>query len=114
MRTVELNGYIDEEAWFGDEVTPESLHALLYPEGADAQEDLRIIHESPDIPGSPLAIQKDLPQELKDKVKDFLLSYDDPEYFGDEEGVEPKRFIEIADSDYDYLADLKETYNLSD
>ena len=71
MRTVELNGYIDEEAWFGDEVTPESLHALLYPEGADAQEDLRIIHESPDIPGSPLAIQKDLPQELKDKVKDL-------------------------------------------
>lgn len=47
-------------------------------------------------------------------MKDFLLSYDDPEYFGDEEGVEPKRFIEIADSDYDYLADLKETYNLSD
>ena len=24
----------------------------------------------------------------------------------------PARFIEIADSDYDYLADLKETYNL--
>ena len=46
MRTVELNGYIDEEAWFGDEVTPESLHALLYPEGADAQEDLRIILNS--------------------------------------------------------------------
>ena len=58
--------------------------------------------------------QKDLPQELKDKVKEFLLSYDDPEYFGDEEGKEPQRFVEISDSDYDYLADLKETYNLSD
>ena len=46
MREIQLNGYIDEEAWFGDEVTPESLHALLYPEGADAQEDLRIILNS--------------------------------------------------------------------
>ena len=61
-----------------------------------------------------IAIQKDLPQELKDKVKEFLLSYDAPEYFGDEEGKEPERFVEISDSDYDYLADLKETYNLSD
>lgn len=83
-------------------------------EGLVNEEDLRIIHESPDIPGSPIAIQKDLPQELKDKVKEFLLNYDDPEYFGDEEGKEPKRFVEISDSDYDYLADLKETYNLSD
>lgn len=76
--------------------------------------DLKIIHESPNIPGSPMAIKKDLPQELKDKVKDFLLSYDDPEYFGDEEGVEPKRYVEISDSDYDYLADLKAKYSLSD
>ena len=83
-------------------------------EGLVNEEDLRIIHESPDIPGSPIAIQKDLPQELKDKVKEFLLNYDDPEYFGDEEGKEPERFVEISDSDYDYLADLKETYNLSD
>ena len=35
-----LERYIDDEEWFGDEITPESLHGLLYPEGADAQEDL--------------------------------------------------------------------------
>ena len=91
-----------------------SVYENQVEEGSVNEEDLRIIHESPDIPGSPLAIQKDLPQELKDKVKEFLLSYDDPEYFGDEEGKEPQRFVEISDSDYDYLADLKETYNLSD
>ena len=91
-----------------------STYESQIEEGLVNEEDLRIIHESPDIPGSPIAIQKDLPQELKDKVKEFLLNYDDPEYFGDEEGKEPKRFVEISDSDYDYLADLKETYNLSD
>lgn len=30
MRELSLNGYIDDESWFGDEITPESLHDLLY------------------------------------------------------------------------------------
>lgn len=76
--------------------------------------DLKIIYESPNIPSDPIAIQKDLPQELKDKVLDFLLNYDDPEFFGDEEGKEPERFIKANDSDYDYLQELKEKYNLTD
>ncbi|MDO5300004.1 MAG: Clp protease ClpP [Clostridia bacterium] len=35
MREISLNGYIDEEVWYGDEITPESLHEALY--GADGQ-----------------------------------------------------------------------------
>lgn len=35
MREINLNGYIDDEVWFGDEITPESLHEALY--GADNQ-----------------------------------------------------------------------------
>lgn len=30
MRELTLNGYIDDEVWFGDEITPESLHESLY------------------------------------------------------------------------------------
>ena len=30
MREINISGYIDEEVWFGDEVTPESLHGMLY------------------------------------------------------------------------------------
>ncbi len=30
MREINLNGYIDDEVWFGDEITPESLHEVLY------------------------------------------------------------------------------------
>ena len=33
MREIHLNGYIDDEEWFGDEITPDALHALLYREG---------------------------------------------------------------------------------
>ena len=35
MREISLNGYIDEEVWFGDEITPDSLHESLY--GSDNQ-----------------------------------------------------------------------------
>lgn len=35
MREINLNGYIDDEMWFGDEITPESLHEELY--GAEDQ-----------------------------------------------------------------------------
>ena len=88
--------------------------SLILPLQNNLHSNQKIIHKSPTIPGSPIAIQKDLPQELKDKVKDFLLSYDNPEYFGDEEGKEPERFIAIEDSAYDYIRELKEKYNLSD
>lgn len=35
MRELNLNGYIDDEVWYGDEITPETLHESLY--GADNQ-----------------------------------------------------------------------------
>ena len=37
-----LNGYIDDEVWFGDEITPDALHALLYAEDKDHTEDVHI------------------------------------------------------------------------
>ena len=30
MREINLNGYIDEEVWYGDEITPALLHEALY------------------------------------------------------------------------------------
>ena len=46
MREIHLNGYIDDEEWFGDEITPEALHGMLYPEGEEAHDDLRILLNS--------------------------------------------------------------------
>ena len=42
MREIMLNGYIDDEVWFGDEITPDALHALLYAEDKDHTEDVHI------------------------------------------------------------------------
>ena len=42
MREINLNGYIDDEVWFGDEITPDSLHETLYEPGTDSSEDVHI------------------------------------------------------------------------
>lgn len=42
MREINLNGYIDDAVWFGDEITPESLHDMLYEAGCDQTEDVHI------------------------------------------------------------------------
>ena len=42
MREINLNGYIDDDVWFGDEITPEGLHSILYEPGSDPAEDVHI------------------------------------------------------------------------
>ena len=42
LREINLNGYIDDAVWFGDEITPESLHDTLYEAGIDQTEDVHI------------------------------------------------------------------------
>ena len=46
MREIFLNGYIDEDVWFGDEITPTLLNEELYCSGHDPHEDVRIILNS--------------------------------------------------------------------
>lgn len=46
MREIFLNGYIDEDVWFGDEITPGMLNDELYCSGHDPKEDIRIILNS--------------------------------------------------------------------
>lgn len=42
MREIKLNGYIDEEIWFGDEFTPETVRDALRGEKGDLQDDVHI------------------------------------------------------------------------
>lgn len=42
MREISLSGYIDDEVWFGDEITPENLHGILYEPGVDQSEEVHI------------------------------------------------------------------------
>jgi len=77
--------------------------------GRVKESDFTVIHESPRIPGSPIAIRKDIPADVKAKVKQFLLSYKEPAYFQYMFGMAPAQkpeFVEAMDSDYNYVRDL--------
>jgi phosphonate transport system substrate-binding protein len=77
--------------------------------GRAKESDIVVIHQSPRIPSSPMAIRGDLPEDLKAKVKQFLLAYKDPSYFQYMIGMSPAdkpEFVEALDSDYNYVRDL--------
>ena len=46
MRTITLNGYIDEGVWYGDEITPGALHDELYGVNNMNADDVRIVLNS--------------------------------------------------------------------
>lgn len=46
MREIFLNGYIDEDVWYGDEITPGILHDRLFAEGENHEEPVRIVLNS--------------------------------------------------------------------
>lgn len=41
MRELSLNGYIDDDMYFGDEITPGVLHDMLYEPGPNQYDDSR-------------------------------------------------------------------------
>lgn len=77
--------------------------------GRVKESDFVLIHESPRIPSSPMAIRRDIPADIKEKVKQFFLSYRDPAYFQYMLGLSAENrpaFVEALDRDYDYVRDL--------
>ncbi|WP_027416777.1 phosphate/phosphite/phosphonate ABC transporter substrate-binding protein [Aneurinibacillus terranovensis] len=76
---------------------------------------VKIIFKSPLIPGSPIAIRGDLPEDLKKKVKDFLVKYDNDKYFADFVGQkqgEKIRYAPIDDSAFKGIYDLRKKFSL--
>lgn len=77
---------------------------------------IKIIFKSPLIPSSPIAVQKDLPQDLKDKIKNFLINYHNQDYWkalGQKDG-QKWSYVAVDDAFYKYVKDLQVKYNLKD
>ena len=90
-----------------------SSYQNLVTKGLVNDDEIRIICASPLIPTDPWAIKKTLPKELKDLVKQFLLDFEDPDFFAGTRNVNDC-FLAVEDSAYDYLRDLRDRYNLSE
>ncbi|ACT04616.1 phosphate/phosphite/phosphonate ABC transporter substrate-binding protein [Paenibacillus sp. JDR-2] len=93
--------------------TAAMMPAMLEAKGIIEKDSYRVIGQSQSLPGTALGIRKDLPEDLKAKVKEFLLSYDNPEYLEGIVGSKDAKFIEAKDSDFDGLRDIAKKLNLS-
>ncbi|MBT9314721.1 phosphonate ABC transporter substrate-binding protein [Leptothoe spongobia] len=78
--------------------------ARLEETAPDALEKIQIIWTSPVIPSDPLAYRKDLPDCLKDSIKDFFIGYDNTEVL---EGLQWTGLDEAKDSDWNTIRELQ-------
>lgn len=87
-----------------DVATNNSENLLKVKKGdPEAFENIQIIWTSPVIPSDPLAYRKDLPDCLKDQVKDFFYNYKDDAVL---EPLGWQGFDPAADADWDTIREL--------
>jgi phosphonate transport system substrate-binding protein len=71
-----------------------------------------IIYESQPIPGSPIAVRGDLPQELKDSIQQALIEMDEQTFYQVQGWGDIEKYVEVTDSDYDIIRETRDLLNL--
>lgn len=79
--------------------------------GNAAESDVKIIHESGAIPAEAMVVAEHVDQATRDKLTEFLTSYDNEQYFTDVIKVPGARFIECDMSDYEEIIELNKIIN---
>lgn len=64
------------------------------------ESDIKVIGETDVIPNPCYVVRGDLPQDLKDKIKEFFMTYDDESYFEAVHENKDIRFVEVTDETY--------------
>ena len=75
------------------------------------ESDVKIIHESGAIPAEAMVVAEHVDQETRDKLTEFLTSYENEDYFTDVIKVPGARFIECDMSDYQEIIELNKIIN---
>ncbi|MBQ8300454.1 MAG: phosphate/phosphite/phosphonate ABC transporter substrate-binding protein [Clostridia bacterium] len=75
------------------------------------ESDVKVIHESGEIPAEAMVVARDVDEETKAILKEFLVAYDNQAYFTDVIKKENARFIECSASDYDAIVELNKIMN---
>ncbi len=73
-------------------------------DGLAKEDEIKIVYESVEIPADPITYRKDLPQDVKDKIKSAFLNYT-PELASSLEGTGFAKFAEVDDKHYDIVRD---------
>jgi phosphonate transport system substrate-binding protein len=78
------------------------------------RDDIKIIGETGIIPTACYIIRSDLPQDLKDAILEYYLSYDDPEYFEILHQDPNIRYIRAYDSDYAVVDEMMRVLKIAE
>ena len=100
------NGTVDAGA-FGD-----TSYNRMSKEGQIDPEVNIIIFESPPIPGSPIAVRGDLPQDLKNRIEQALIEMDQQTILKVGGWGDIEKYVKVTDSDYDIIREVAETLDL--
>lgn len=71
-----------------------------------------IIHRSDPIPGSPIAVRGDLPQDLKDSIQQALINMDEQIIYSVQGWGDIEKYVEVNDSDYDIIRETRDLLDL--
>jgi phosphonate transport system substrate-binding protein len=89
------------------------MYERAIAQGILVEEDVRIIDVSDPFPGGPWAWHKDLPQDLKDKIKDAITNIPEEEYENLKDFLGKTTHYEpVQDSDWDSIREAAELINL--
>jgi len=88
--------------------TSDNSYNRMVSEGQVDPDTVKIIYESETIPGSPIAIRGDLPEELKENVKNALINMDEQTIHKVDGWGDIASYQSISDSDYDVIRETAE------
>ncbi len=79
--------------------------------GNASEDDIKIIYESGSIPAEAMVVGEHVSEDTRNKLTEFLTSYDNEEYFTDVIKVPGARFVECDMSDYEEIIELNNIIN---
>lgn len=100
------NGKVDAGA------DSDNSYNRMVEEGEIDPEVNKIIYTSDPIPGSPIAVRGNLPEDFKQKVKDALLNMDEQTIHEVDGWGNIASYQEVSDSDYDIVRKTAETLDM--
>ncbi len=71
-----------------------------------------IIHESDPIPGSPIVVRGDMPQELKDQIQQALINMGEQTIYQIQGWGNIERYVAVTDSDYEVIRETRALLDL--
>ena len=93
----------------GAAIATDVLDAML-DQGLVSEDDYKVVAQSDPIPRGPDAYRTDLPEDLKEQIREFYYSYEDEQFF-EERGI--NGFYPIEDSAFDVVRNTAEKLEMS-